>query len=164
MPIVFARIDDRLIHGQVTVGWTRVVAVDTIIIANDQVVENQVQCSVLKMVAPVGVTVEIVTVEGFCESHAAGNYDRKRVMLILTTPIDALAVMDRGVTLPKLNVGGLRFAPGKVRVSHAVSISPEEEQAFRGIVARGTMVELQMVSTDPRQDFAALLERKSRKS
>ena len=57
MPIVLVRVDDRLIHGQVAVGWTRTVGANHIVVANDEVARDATQKSLLKLAAPVGVKV-----------------------------------------------------------------------------------------------------------
>ena len=61
--ISMLRVDDRLIHGQVAVMWSKQLAVTRIIVANDEIAANELQASALKMAAPAGVKAAILPVE-----------------------------------------------------------------------------------------------------
>ena len=60
--IKLLRVDDRLIHGQVATTWTKTLQADSIIVANDEVISNELQIIALKLAVPAGMKVAIRSV------------------------------------------------------------------------------------------------------
>lgn len=156
MPISFARIDDRLIHGQVVTTWIKNYDIEQVIVVNDKVAGDKVQQSVLTMSAPPGLKVVIFGVQQFIEILKKTPI-KKRTMLLFTNSIDVNALVENGLTLEKLNVGGMRMQNGRHQLSRAVFVTPEEEQAFKNLVAHNVPIEVQMVPKDPVVDLKGLL-------
>lgn len=156
MPINVARIDDRLIHGQVITTWVKNYDIEQVLVINDKVADDKVQQSVLTMSAPPGLKVLIFGVQQFIEILKKTPI-KKRTMLLFTNSIDVDALVDGGLSLEKLNVGGMRMQDGRHQLSRAVSVTPEEEQAFRNLMAKNVEVEIQMVPKDPIVDLKTLL-------
>ena len=67
MKIAMIRIDERLIHGQVTMGWARSSSANLILAVNDLVAKDEFQKKVMMMAAPVGATVEIYSIDDVME-------------------------------------------------------------------------------------------------
>lgn len=147
MPINVTRIDDRLIHGQVITTWVKNYDIEQVLIINDKVANDKVQQSVLTMSAPPGLKVLVFGVQQFIEILKKTPI-KKRTMLLFTNSIDVKALIDSGLEIEKLNVGGMRMQDGRRQLSRAVSVSPEEEQAFKDIIAKNVTVEVQMVPKD----------------
>lgn len=156
MPINVARIDDRLIHGQVITTWVKNYDIEQVLVINDKVADDKVQQSVLTMSAPPGLKVLIFGVQQFIEILKKTPI-KKRTMLLFTNSIDVDALVDGGLSLEKLNVGGMRMQDGRHQLSRAVSVTPEEEQAFRNLISKNVAVEVQMVPKDPIVDLKTLL-------
>jgi fructose-specific PTS system IIB component len=147
MPINLVRIDDRLIHGQVVTTWIKNYNIEQILVINDKVAQDKVQQSVLTMSAPPEVKVLVFGVDKFIEVLKKTEI-KKSTMLILTNSVDVNRLVQSGLSLEKLNVGGMRMQPGRTALSRAVSVTPEEEQAFRQLIAAGVKTEIQMVPKD----------------
>lgn len=156
MPINVARIDDRLIHGQVITTWVKNYDIEQVLVINNKVANDKVQQSVLTMSAPPGLKVLVFGVQEFIEILKKTTI-KKRTMLLFTNSIDVDALVDGGLSLEKLNVGGMRMQDGRHQLSRAVSVTPEEEQAFRNLIAKNVIVEVQMVPKDPIVDLKTLL-------
>ncbi len=148
MPINVARIDDRLIHGQVITTWVKNYDIEQVLVINDKVAGDKVQQSVLTMSAPPGLKVLVFGVQQFIEILKKTPI-KKRTMLLFTNSIDVNALVEGGLSLEKVNVGGMRMQDGRHQLSRAVSVTPEEEQAFKNIIAKNIPVEVQMVPKDP---------------
>lgn len=148
MPINVARIDDRLIHGQVITTWVKNYDIEQVLIINDKVAADKVQQSVLTMSAPPGLKVLVFGVQQFIEIIKKTPI-KKNTMLLFTNSLDVNALVDGGLDITKLNVGGMRMQDGRRQLSRAVSVTPEEEQAFKNIIAKNVIVEVQMVPKDP---------------
>lgn len=71
--------------------------------------------------------------------------------------IDVNTLVENGVKIDKLNVGGMRMQEGRKSLSRAVAVTPEEEQAFKSLIARNIPVEIQMVPKDPVVDLQTLI-------
>ena len=156
MPINVARIDDRLIHGQVITTWVKNYDIEQVLIINDKVAGDKVQQSVLTMSAPPDLKVLVFGVQQFIEILKKTPI-KKRTMLLFTNSIDVNALVEGGLSLEKVNVGGMRMQDGRHQLSRAVSVTPEEEQAFKNLIAKNIPVEVQMVPKDPIVDLKSLL-------
>ena len=156
MPINLARIDDRLIHGQVITTWVKNHDIEQVLIINDKVAGDKIQQSVLTMSAPPELKVQVFGVQKFIEILQKTEITR-RTMLLFTNSIDVNTLVENGVKIDKLNVGGMRMQEGRKSLSRAVAVTPEEEQAFKSLIARNIPVEIQMVPKDPVVDLQTLI-------
>lgn len=156
MPINVARIDDRLIHGQVITTWVKNFDIEQVIIVNDKVANDTVQQSVLTMAAPPDLKVVVFGVDKFIEVLKKAEIKR-RTMLLFTNSIDVNRLVESGLKLEKLNVGGMRMQEGRRNLSRAVAVTPDEEQAFRSLINNNVAVEIQMVPKDHIVELKTLL-------
>ncbi|WGE50705.1 PTS mannose transporter subunit IIAB [Actinobacillus equuli subsp. haemolyticus] len=159
MTIALARIDDRLIHGQVATVWTKESKVKRIIVVNDDVAKDKVRSTMLKSVAPLGVTAHVVDVAKMIRVYNNPEYADDRVMLLFTNPSDVLTLIEGGVPLTSINVGGISHKEGKQMVSHAVAVDQKDIDAFKAIDAKGVELEVRKVSSDSRQAMMDLLKK-----
>lgn len=157
MPINLARIDDRLIHGQVITTWVKNHDIEQILIVNDKVANDTVQQSVISMSAPPELKVQIFGVQKFIDILKKTEIKR-RTMLLFTNSVDVNALVENGLDIKKLNVGGMRMHEGRKSLSRAVAVTPEEEQAFKSLIARNIAVEIQMVPKDTIVELKSLLD------
>src|SRR5208282_5643112 len=88
--VVLARVDDRLIHGQVVVGWARHCQADCIIVANDAVSADPMQRTLLPMAVPQGIEVAIYRLKEAADRLSGGAHAAKRAILLFASPADAL--------------------------------------------------------------------------
>lgn len=93
MVIGLARIDDRLIHGQVATRWTKETNVSRIIVVSDEVAADTVRKTLLTQVAPPGVTAHVVDVAKMIRVYNNPKYAGERIMLLFTNPTDVERVV-----------------------------------------------------------------------
>lgn len=155
--IVFCRIDDRLIHGQVVTTWVNVKNIESIIVVNDKVANDKVQKNILTMAAPQGIKVHAFGVEQFANIYKKQPIN-KRTMLLFTNSIDVNNLVNLGVEITELNIGGMRFLEGRKQLTKALSVTPEEEQAFKELVDKGVDVTIQMVPNDEKKNIKEVLQ------
>lgn len=148
MSINLVRIDDRLIHGQVATTWVNVKKIEQILLINDKLKSDPVQQKIVMMTAPVGVKVLVFDVDQFIDICKTKEI-KKSTMLILTTSLDVLRLAEGGVDFKHLNVGGMRFQAGRKQYTKALSVTQEEEEAFKKLHQMGIQIEVQMVPNDP---------------
>ncbi|MDF2628099.1 MAG: system mannose-specific component [Symbiobacteriaceae bacterium] len=141
MKIVLVRVDDRLIHGQVAVGWTRTVGATHILVANDEVAKDATQKALLKLATPVGVKATILSVAEAAAALAGAKFGNDNVMVLVRDPQSLLSLMQGGVVLTKVNIGNVRTAPGRERLTNQVAASPAEIEAWKELDRAGVVLE-----------------------
>lgn len=159
MTIGLARIDDRLIHGQVATHWTKESKVSRIIVVNDEVAKDSVRSTMLKSVAPPGVTAHVVNVEKMVRVYNNPEYENDRVMLLFTNPTDVVTLLEAGVKMPSINIGGMAYREGKKMITSAVSVDEKDITAFKAIDAMNVELDVRKVSNDSRQYMMDLLKK-----
>lgn len=156
MAISLVRIDDRLIHGQVATTWVNDYKIEQVLIINDKVANDPIQKSVVGLAAPPQVKVLVFGVEQFINILKKSPINRN-TMLIFTTSTDVLKVVENGLKIDVLNAGGMRFNNTRKRLTKAISVNPEEEEAFKKIMNMGIKVNVQMVPKDESVDLKNLI-------
>ncbi|MEB5835891.1 PTS mannose transporter subunit IIAB [Pantoea dispersa] len=157
MKIGLARIDDRLIHGQVATRWTKETNVTRIIVVSDEVANDHVRKTLLTQVAPPGVTAHVVDIAKMIRVWNNPKYGSDRVMLLFTNPTDVERVVEQGVDIKSVNIGGMAFRQGKTQVNNAVSVDEKDIAAFRKLNERGIELEVRKVSNDPKLKMMDLI-------
>ncbi|EOW6732897.1 PTS mannose transporter subunit IIAB [Cronobacter dublinensis] len=159
MVIGLARIDDRLIHGQVATRWTKETNVTRIIVVSDEVAADNVRKTLLTQVAPPGVAAHVVDVAKMIRVYNNPKYAGERVMLLFTNPTDVERVVEGGVNITSVNIGGMAYRQGKTQVNNAVSVDEKDIEAFKKLNARGIELEVRKVSNDPRLKMMDLISK-----
>ena len=149
MNITLARIDDRLIHGQVTTVWSKVANAQRIIICNDDVYNDDVRRTLLRQAAPPGMKVNVVNIEKAVAVYHNPQYQDETVFYLFTNPQDVLTMVQQGVKIATLNIGGMAWRPGKKQLTKAVSLDATDINAFQQLDTLGVKLDLRVVTSDP---------------
>lgn len=157
MVIGLARIDDRLIHGQVATRWTKETNVTRIIVVSDEVAADNVRKTLLTQVAPPGVTAHVVDVAKMIRVWNNPKYAGERIMLLFTNPTDVERLVEEGVKITSVNIGGMAYRQGKTQVNNAVSVDEKDIEAFKKLNERGIELEVRKVSNDPKLKMMDLI-------
>ncbi|ANF67908.1 PTS mannose transporter subunit IIAB [[Haemophilus] ducreyi] len=159
LTIGLARIDDRLIHGQVATRWTKESKVSRIVVVNDEVAKDSVRSTMLKSVAPPGVTAHVVDVAKMIRVYHNAEYASERMMLLFTNPTDVVTLMEAGVAFDSINIGGMAYKEGKKMITSAVAVGDEDIAAFKTLHEKGIELDVRKVSNDTRQYMMDLLKK-----
>lgn len=158
MGIKLVRIDDRLIHGQVATTWIKNYGIEQVLIINDKAAKDPVQKSMVGLAAPPEVKVMIFGLDQFVNIMKKSEI-KKTTMLLFTTSTDVLKIVESElVDIKEVNAGGMRFNETRKRLTKAISVTPEEDEAFRKIMDRGIKVNVQMVPKDTSVDYKTLIQ------
>ena len=87
MPVVLARVDDRLIHGQIVEGWVPFVGADAIYVVDDEICLDESRCRLMRMILPSGLGLRIISASELCEALSS---DRLSRVLILFNSLNSL--------------------------------------------------------------------------
>lgn len=159
LEIGLARIDDRLIHGQVATRWTKESRVTRIVVVNDEVAKDSVRSTMLKSVAPPGVTAHVVNVEKMIRVYNNPEYAGERMMLLFTNPTDVVRLVEAGVEFKSVNIGGMAYKDGKKMITSAVSVDDKDIVAFKLLDQKNIELDVRKVSNDSRQYMMDLLKK-----
>jgi PTS system mannose-specific IIB component len=150
--VVFTRIDDRLLHGQVIVSWVPFLKVNEIVIVDDEYARDEFMASLIKDAAPENLIVNVLSTrdaEKFLNSADSGN----RVLVISRYVEYIESLVDLGVTIENLNIGGLGFKEGRKKYINAIYMSEKELSILDKISKKGIKVQVQMLPKDKAEDI-----------
>lgn len=153
MKIELARIDDRFIHGQVLTKWVKLRPISRIIVVSDAVAQDGMRKTLILSVAPASVKASAVTVDKMVRAYKSPRYDNDTVMLLFENPEDIVDLVQKGVPLKEINVGGMRFERDRKQITKAVSVSPTNVEAFKTLHELGVKLELRQLPGDTSIDF-----------
>uniref|UniRef100_UPI00403F9433 PTS system mannose/fructose/N-acetylgalactosamine-transporter subunit IIB n=1 Tax=Candidatus Enterococcus willemsii TaxID=1857215 RepID=UPI00403F9433 len=153
MKIELARIDDRFIHGQVLTKWVKLRPISRIIIVSDAVAQDEMRKTLILSVAPANVKASAVSVDKMVRAYQSPRYAEDTVMLLFENPEDIVDLVQKGVPLKEINVGGMRFERDRQQITKAVSVSPKNIAAFKKLHELGVKLELRQLPGDTSVDF-----------
>jgi mannose/fructose/N-acetylgalactosamine-specific phosphotransferase system component IIB len=146
MPIELYRIDDRLIHGQVVVGWGQPLDLQRIILVDDEVAESEWEQELYRMGVPPELEILFVSIDQAAHDLSALQRDARRAIVLVGSVATMSALIERTTsTVPSVNIGGVHHATGRTQRMRYVFLTPEEESLLQGIAARGIVVTAQDV-------------------
>lgn len=142
--VVFTRIDDRLIHGQVVAAWLRTYSnVKKILVIDDKTSEDSFMHEMFKLLVPSDVAIDILTVEQGAEILKAGM--DVPTMVIVKLPLTIKELMEKGVEFTDVNIGGMGMRGNRKKLFQNVSSTEEENDMIREMMDRGVNVEIQII-------------------
>lgn len=145
MSIVLYRIDDRLIHGQVVVGWGQSIGATRIVLVDDEVRESAWEQELYRMGVPPEVEVVFASVAEAIAALAGWEAD-PRQSIVLTGDIDTMAALCAGAPgVRRVNVGGIHFRAARTERLRYVYLTDAEAAALRVLAGGGVEVTAQDV-------------------
>jgi PTS system mannose-specific IIB component len=150
------RIDDRLIHGQITLLWVTALDATRILIVDDRVAADPFMQDILRLAAP-GVTVNVTTVADALKH--LGSEAAKTIVLV-KSPRTALELWEHGVPFTALNVGGLGAGPGRKLLYRNISASADDLAALRELALKGVDIAIQVIPDDKPVSLTALAKKR----
>jgi mannose/fructose/N-acetylgalactosamine-specific phosphotransferase system component IIB len=157
MSIVLCRIDDRLLHGQVVIGWGRPLGIDLIILVDDQVATSDWEQELYRMAVSPEVEVRFVTVAQASAQMADWQANGKRGM-VLTGDLETMAALRAAspAVVQRINLGGIHHKPGRRERLPFVYLTDQELQALLALEAGGASITAQDLPTTPPVSLGAL--------
>ena len=157
---VLARIDTRLLHGQVATSWTKTTNPDRIIVVSDNVAKDKLRSSMIKQAAPAGVKAHVVPIEQMIklakdDKHFGGT----RAMLLFETPQDALKAIEGGVPIKTLNVGSMAHSAGKVQPNTVLAFDQNDIDTYKKLEDMGVQMDVRKVPSDSKDNLDAIMKK-----
>lgn len=146
--IVHTRVDNRLLHGIVATQWapksgcTRVMVIDDTI-ANDSVLKES-----MKLGRPAGNAVSIITLDKAIVNFKANKYDGQKVFIIVKEVSTLEKLIDNGVCIEKINVGGTVKKDNAIALSKRAYADENDVAIYKRLIDKGIEVCIQYVPAD----------------
>lgn len=158
MTVRHLRIDNRLIHGQVTVSWAGNLGATRLIVSNDEVAADDMQRMILPQAAR-GVPTSVLGIQETLDYCASEQAQGETIFLIAKLPADALALVRGGLKPEEINVGNQAPRPGSTftMVTRSIAVTAEDAETYQAIAAEGFSLEQRMMPHDKRADFLQVL-------
>lgn len=145
MALDLFRIDDRLIHGQVVVGWGQPCGLGFIVLVDDAVVDSDWEQELYRMGVPPEMDLYFDSVDSAARRIAEYRADRRRGMLLTGDIATMRALVERVPDIGCVMLGGIHHQEGRVARLRYVFLSPDDEAALKALEARGVRVVAQDV-------------------
>ena len=158
---VLARIDTRLLHGQVATNWTKATQPNRIIVVSDTVSKDELRKKLIEQAAPPGVRAHVIPLNKLVEVYNDPRFGDTKALLLFETPQDALAVIEKGVEIPELNVGSMAHSVGKVQINNVLSVDQDDVETYKKLRDSGVKFDARKVSNDSPSDLFKLIEAKA---
>jgi len=157
MAIVLCRVDDRLIHGQVVIGWGQPLGIDLIVLVDDQVAASSWEQELYRMAVSPGIEVRFVTTAEASAQMGEWQANGRRA-LILTGDLDTMAALHAGnpTIVHRINLGGVHHRPGRRERLPYLYLTDEELRRLVALESRGAEVTAQDLPTSPLVSLKAL--------
>jgi mannose/fructose/N-acetylgalactosamine-specific phosphotransferase system component IIB len=145
VPIELYRVDDRLVHGQVVVGWGQPLDLTYVVLVDDAIACSEWEQELYRMGAPPEMSVAFESVDGAL-AHLAAYQSRPGHGILLTGDVDTMRrLVERTDTITRVNLGGIHHRVGRTARLRYVFLTPGEEASLRELAARGVTVTAQDV-------------------
>ncbi|GEB75818.1 PTS system mannose/fructose/N-acetylgalactosamine-transporter subunit IIB [Sporolactobacillus inulinus] len=160
MDVRFLRIDSRLLHGQVTTNWAKVIKVNRILIVSDRVAGDRTRKTLIIQAAPPGIKTNVVTVEKMIRMYHDPRFDILKPMILVEDAVDARRIVEGGITIDSVNIGAISFDATRVMVTDAIAVNAADVAAFKWLHDQGIKLDVRKVSNDSSKNLWKSLSEK----
>lgn len=142
------RVDDRLVHGQITTTWVPYLKADSLLVASDEVAADRLRTDAIECCAFSGLSISIKSVAGVIESCGDEESAEAKTILLVAGLNEAMRLYDGGVEFTSLNVGNIHHGSGECReLTPSICIDSTDEELLERFVEMGVEIDLRDVPT-----------------
>lgn len=155
MSILF-RIDDRLIHGQVVVGWGSSLNPDYIILSDDDIAADESESELYLMGVPFEYEGKVMC---FSETvEFINNNQTKTMIVVVKSPSSVKSLIKNGLKLKNLNIGGMHSKEGKNEITHFVYMNQVEYADLSDLSDSGIEVYIQDLPSEKKYNMKYIID------
>lgn len=159
LKINLARVDTRLLHGQVATNWTPASKADRIIVASDKVAADDLRKGLIKQAAPGNVKANVVPIKKLIEAAKDPRFGNTHALILFETPQEALEAIEGGVPITELNIGSMAHSTGKTMVNNVLSMDKDDVATFEKLRDLGVKFDVRKVPNDSQKDLFELIKK-----
>lgn len=158
----WARIDERLLHGQVCTKWMQATHANVIVLADDDLVNDKFTCKIFMGMKPAGTELQIFTVDQAIEYLKEDSPENEKVMLLTKCAQSFLRMNEAGVVYDKIICGSAAVSGNKYgkrkKLIRDLFASDSEKDAMRALIDKGVTMVYQLAIDNAPVDLAKLLK------
>lgn len=151
--IVGARIDFRLIHGQVANLWANARQVSRFMVVDDELSQDDTQKQVLRMACPASCRLSVLPVDKAAANITAGKYDAQRLFIVAKKPETYLRLAQAGVKFDEIIVGNMTTMDVVKKINLNVSCDQGDLDAFAELQKLGVPMVYQLTPQNAPEKF-----------
>ena len=159
LKINLARLDTRLLHGQVVTNWVPYSKADRIIVASDDVAKDELRKELIKQAAPNGIKVNVVPIQKLIDASKDPRFGNTHALVLFETVQDVLRAVEGGVPIKELNVGSMAHSTGKTMVNNVLSMDKDDVACFEKLRDLGVEFDVRKVPNDSKKDLFELIKK-----
>ncbi|MGX6979379.1 PTS system mannose/fructose/N-acetylgalactosamine-transporter subunit IIB [Vagococcus elongatus] len=161
--IKLVRVDERLVHGQVAVSWTKFLGVNRIIVADDEASENETQKIAMNMAVPEGTKLSVVPVEKAVSLLNDPRAAKLSIFVVVRNPENALTLINNVKDIPKINFGNYgRMSEGdssdKIKLEANLYVTDAELETIKEIIGTNVPTKYQTVPSEKEFDLKSMIK------
>ena len=135
--IVYARVDDRLVHGQVMTAWVLHTKASKVIIVDDKAAKDSFMKMIMKSAMPSSLELEVLSVSS-------------AISYLAKTPMVFLDLHDAGVSIQEVGIGGIGARADRRKLYRNIAVNEEEMKSIKAMQSKGMDVYIRVVPDDKR--------------
>ncbi len=143
MPVVLARVDDRLIHGQIVEGWIPFVGADAIYVVDDEICLDESRCRLMRMILPSGLGLRIISTAELSVTLASDILSR--VMILFSSLNSLVSAVENGVSIRNVNIGNIHNLRGGHQITPSVFLNKDDITLVKKLHDMGIALEVRDV-------------------
>lgn len=161
--IKIMRVDERLVHGQIAMVWSKEMSIDGIVVANDATAENETQQMALKMAVPSGIKVIVKSVDGAINLLTDPRAKNMKLFVLVRTVGDAEKIAEKVSDIDYVNLGnvGKASTEPKKTLTQFVMLTDQEIQSLKELVKLYPDTALQNLPSDKKEKATGFIEKLS---
>ncbi|WP_105301495.1 PTS system mannose/fructose/N-acetylgalactosamine-transporter subunit IIB [Anaerococcus marasmi] len=153
--IIFTRIDDRLLHGQVGREWVKSEDCDLIVVANDEASEDRQAQKLMNIATPLFAETVFWTIDRTIKEIEETHEDSKALILV-ESPEDAYKLVDAGLNIDTVNVGNMRELPNKDKINENIYVGDKDREYFKKLHDKNISIDIRTLHSDKALDESVL--------
>lgn len=157
--IPVARIDTRLLHGQVASNWTKAIRPDRIIVVSDNVAHDALRKQMIMEAAPPGVHAHVVPIKKMKEIQDDPRFGATRALLLFEKPQEVLEFLEMGGKLDTVNIGSMAHSKGKVVVTNVLAMDKDDVETLEKIKSMGVKYDVRKVPADSPENYESIIKK-----
>jgi PTS system mannose-specific IIB component len=147
--VLWVRIDNRLVHGQIIEAWLPFTDAKTIVVANDELAADELRQQIMSIAIPLGVEISFIAVPILQDFLSSKKFKGKNALVLFASCSDARRAFEAGMEFTRLNLGNLHYGPGKKQVCQHIALSKEDEKCLDFLTVRGVLLDYRCIPSDP---------------
>ncbi len=157
--MLIIRIDDRLIHGQVIVGWVKALDLDNIIVANDDLLKDKLKLEMMKLAVPSDINIEFLTMKEAVSGCKNNKWKAYETILLVESPKDAYNLVSKGCSVKSINVGGLHMKDGREPVTDNLALNDKDRDYLKRLIELDLYLEGRALPSDREYRIEKILKK-----